>query len=56
MPEVCVHCGGSGVLNVIAVYPISDGATWWDTGDQIRAVSCHACEMGAVMAEVGVDG
>lgn len=58
----CVHCGGSGILNVIATMPIADGAhtagdlarvNWMDTP---RAVSCHVCEMGNVMAEAGVDG
>lgn len=50
MPE-CVHCGGSGVLNIVFVI---DGRREVRTDDPYVA-SCHACEMGAVMAEVGVD-
>jgi len=49
MPESCVHCGGSGVLNIEFIH---DGDEWHDTK---YVTTCHACEMGAVMAEVGVD-
>lgn len=51
MPE-CVHCGRSGILNIVW------SASWseWegDVSTTPYATSCH-CEMGAVMAEAGVD-
>ena len=49
MPE-CVHCGGSGILNIEYVGPSLD-----DLHSCEYATACHACEMGAVMAEAGVD-
>lgn len=54
MTESCVHCGDSGILNVIATFRLDRaGEDWTNTS---AAVSCHMCAMGAVMAEVGVDG
>jgi hypothetical protein len=48
MPD-CVHCGGSGVLNI----EMSNEHGTWES--DLRAASCHACEMGKIMAEVGLD-
>lgn len=59
MPE-CVHCGDSGVINVVASMTLAPGTIavgavygGWDNTQY--ATTCHACEMGKVMAEVGVD-
>lgn len=60
--DSCVHCGGSGILNVIASMLIPRGYPMV-AGEPIDgefrnvpyATTCHACEMGKVMAEVGVD-
>lgn len=48
----CVHCGGSGVLNIV----FSAWWTEWEGGVSTDpyATSCH-CEMGQVMAEAGID-
>lgn len=52
MPD-CVHCGGSGVLNIVWSGPLSTDPRE-PVSDYPYATSCH-CEMGQVMAEVGVD-
>lgn len=43
----CEHCGGSGVLNVMSS---EDLDTW-----MAEATSCHACPMGSLMKELGLD-
>lgn len=48
MPD-CVHCGGSGVLNIEMTN--IDGV--WDADR--RVVSCHVCEVGLMWFELDLD-
>lgn len=47
----CIHCGDSGVLNILAWITTRPGDVWHD--ERITA-HCHACPMGATWKEVGL--
>lgn len=45
--DECAHCGGSGVLNVVAAH---DGQAGWQ--NQRYAAACHACLRGFEMGQI----
>lgn len=50
MPEDCVHCGGSGILNIVSWAWQLPNAQWVE--DEPFAASCHACPRGLEMREL----
>ena len=48
----CEHCGGTGVLNVVDVWPtegLDDEMTGWAYTEESYQDPCHACAAGGVL-------
>lgn len=45
--DECMHCGGSGVLNIVSVHDGQAGRV-----NQRYAAACHACLRGFEMGQI----